>query len=190
MAAGSNGVGLPEHLVLKIVIPDGNPSEILARLSPGQCLTVGRSSRNAIVIPNPCVSREHMLLSWEGAQPTVRDLNTRNGTRINQQPVTEESPLQVGDCVEISSTKILVLPPQNLPEAVSATKLAARPQGEIHASSGIQRRLGSLDLLDDSDTLIERTRGRPFSFFRRCVIVAAGCGLGLAIFSLLLHHSL
>src|SRR6202008_3240596 len=62
---------------------------------------LGRSSRNTIQIVDSTVSKEHAEIARQGDRYTVRDLGSRNGTRVNGVDVTEPVPIRIGDRVEI-----------------------------------------------------------------------------------------
>jgi pSer/pThr/pTyr-binding forkhead associated (FHA) protein len=46
-------------------------------------LMIGRSPLNQIVIDHPTVSTQHAVLLRTGASYSLKDLDSRNGTRIN-----------------------------------------------------------------------------------------------------------
>ena len=51
--------------------------------------TVGRVEDNAFQIPDASVSSHHCEVILQGEEVLIRDLNSTNGTFINDQPVTE-----------------------------------------------------------------------------------------------------
>lgn len=87
-----------------IVIDSGSTT-----LKPGQRLdvepitTIGRSPTNTIVLESTFVSTEHTRILFKDKSLWVEDMNSRNGTTVDQKPVTQPvavSPgtiLQVGD---------------------------------------------------------------------------------------------
>ncbi|MDZ7637571.1 MAG: FHA domain-containing protein [Bryobacterales bacterium] len=61
---------------------------------------VGRSAGNELSFPeDPRLSRNHLVFERRGDIWTVRDLGSKNGTLINDQRITAEQPLTVGDVV-------------------------------------------------------------------------------------------
>jgi len=56
-------------------------------------LVVGRSSRADLFVPDPSVSRRHAELVVSGMNVSVRDLNSRNGTFVDDRRVTDSSVL-------------------------------------------------------------------------------------------------
>jgi hypothetical protein len=63
-------------------------------------LRIGRSIENDIVLVTPKASRFHAEVSHEDGKYILRDLNTSNGTLVNQQRVIEKV-LEVGDEIQI-----------------------------------------------------------------------------------------
>ena len=63
-------------------------------------VTVGRSSSCDISAVDPRLSREHAAFDVVGADVVVRDLESRNGTRVNGARIGEHR-LEVGDTVEV-----------------------------------------------------------------------------------------
>jgi pSer/pThr/pTyr-binding forkhead associated (FHA) protein len=63
-------------------------------------LEIGRSSRCAISLPDGTVSKSHAEMSHANGAWQVRDLGSRNGTRVNGVPVTGIMTLKSGDQIE------------------------------------------------------------------------------------------
>lgn len=72
-------------------------------LSP--VMGIGRAASNTVVIEDDYVSSEHALLSLRGSQWWLEDLNSRNGTLLNN--ILLESPVVVtmGDVLTIGRTR-------------------------------------------------------------------------------------
>lgn len=51
--------------------------------------TIGRTQTNVLCLPDPAVSRSHALLLQRQTEFVIRDLGSRNGTRLNGQPIAE-----------------------------------------------------------------------------------------------------
>ncbi len=64
-------------------------------------LGVGRSSRNPIHIADGTVSKEHARVVRRGERWFIRDLGSRNGTRVNGVEAREPLEIRAGDRVEI-----------------------------------------------------------------------------------------
>ncbi len=94
---------------------------------------IGRSSKNAIQLVDATVSKEHAEILREGDRWQVRDLDSRNGTRVNGEDVHGTAPLAVGDLLEIGHVPLRVSadhpsPPTRLSDSValrSSIKLKA-----------------------------------------------------------------
>lgn len=66
---------------------------------------VGRSPDCAVCLDLPSVSRHHASISERGGKYIINDENSRNGIRVNGQPV-RESPLANGDVVIIGDVEM------------------------------------------------------------------------------------
>src|SRR5262245_62546405 len=71
-------------------------------------MTIGRDPSNELSIPDDLASRKHCLIKREKDQFKILDLDSRNGTFINDIP-TRESPLKQGDRIEIGRSLLLFL---------------------------------------------------------------------------------
>jgi serine phosphatase RsbU (regulator of sigma subunit)/pSer/pThr/pTyr-binding forkhead associated (FHA) protein len=67
---------------------------------------MGRHPECSVVIDIGAVSRHHAQIVFEGGKYFVEDLNSRNGTFLNEQPVTGKVPLNHGDKVRICDTTL------------------------------------------------------------------------------------
>ncbi len=63
----------------------------------GARLTIGRAPSCDCLVPEECVSRRHAELRREGERWLLRDLGSRNGTRVNGMRVIEEVEVRPGD---------------------------------------------------------------------------------------------
>lgn len=64
-------------------------------------MSVGRAPNCDCVVPDDCVSRRHAQLWREGARWFVRDLGSRNGTRVNGTLVIEDVEVRPGDRLDL-----------------------------------------------------------------------------------------
>ena len=62
---------------------------------------VGRSSQNGIQIADATVSKEHAEIFRKGTDLLIRDLGSRNGTRVNGVDAVEPIAIREGDMLEI-----------------------------------------------------------------------------------------
>ena len=70
--------------------------------------TLGRGSGNTIVIPDSFVSIEHAHIVWQRGQWWVEDRHSRNGTNVNNVPITEAVVLSSGDEIGIGRVVLRV----------------------------------------------------------------------------------
>ncbi|HOK04073.1 MAG TPA: FHA domain-containing protein [Victivallales bacterium] len=68
--------------------------------------TCGRTEANQIFLKDPTVSSKHCEFVKKGNTYIVRDLNSTNGTRVNNIPITEQE-LQNSDIVQVGGIEIL-----------------------------------------------------------------------------------
>jgi Nif-specific regulatory protein len=74
------------------------------RLQPGQITTIGRAPTNRIAIPDEICSRNHCEIFQSGGKWMVRDLASRNGTRVQGQFIDSDCPLQFGQLIQLGTT--------------------------------------------------------------------------------------
>lgn len=78
--------------------PVGSPM----RLDPTTSSFVfGRDEACSVRIASPKVSRRHAELRWRGTSLVLRDLNSQNGTYVNDRKLTEETPLADNDTLRM-----------------------------------------------------------------------------------------
>ena len=69
---------------------------------------IGRGSLNAIQVLDATVSKEHAELLEQGGHWTIRDLGSRNGTRVNGREATAALPIAAGDRLEVGQVQLTV----------------------------------------------------------------------------------
>ena len=67
---------------------------------PSSVTVIGRRHDCDLRIPIMSVSRRHCQLNYNKGVLKIRDLGSRNGTRLNNKPI-DEAAIQAGDSVEI-----------------------------------------------------------------------------------------
>jgi transcriptional regulator with GAF, ATPase, and Fis domain len=77
---------------------------------PPEELWLGRDASNGLPISDPSVSRRHCVIQQDGLDFRVRDLESRNGTLVNGQPVQEQllrhlDEIAIGDSVFLFLTE-------------------------------------------------------------------------------------
>jgi Serine phosphatase RsbU, regulator of sigma subunit len=89
---------------LIVKYPDRSPDTYpLGRLR----ITIGRSARNDLCIPDPFASRVHAEVRREGDGYVLQDLGSANGTLFNGAPAGGSIPLAPGDRIQIGETEII-----------------------------------------------------------------------------------
>ncbi|MCA9939683.1 MAG: FHA domain-containing protein [Anaerolineales bacterium] len=70
--------------------------------------SLGRSPNNTIVLRDNYASSEHALITLRGQQWWLEDLGSRNGTRLNNLPVTGATVISAGDVVMIGNVQLKI----------------------------------------------------------------------------------
>ena len=68
--------------------------------------TVGRVEDNTFQVPHPSVSSHHCEVLLRGNDVVVKDLNSTNGTFINNQQITTEGVLKSGQILRLGQVEI------------------------------------------------------------------------------------
>ena len=93
-------------LLAYLVIREGSKWSDVYRLVPGRHVTIGRSPTSEIVIKSDQCSRNHAEIFLADGSWMVRDLDSRNGTLVNSDPVRGDHRLIPGDVVRIATTQL------------------------------------------------------------------------------------
>ena len=76
---------------------------------PEEEVTIGRDGSNNIVIEDPRISRQHASILTEPTGHRVRDLGSRNGTRVNGKVVEVEGHLlRNGDQIALGGNQVIL----------------------------------------------------------------------------------
>ena len=76
--------------------------QVLKRYSMGSVVTIGRLPDNTVIIDNPAVSGHHACASLDGEHFILEDLESTNGTFVNDRRVTRHT-LQNDDVVRVGN---------------------------------------------------------------------------------------
>lgn len=88
----------------QLVLPGGR------RVALGsEDFTIGRMPGCSLVIEDPRVSRNHAAVVVIDGIAYIRDLGSTNGTFVNGQRVTKETPLRSGDDIKVGGSEIAYL---------------------------------------------------------------------------------
>lgn len=102
-------------------------------------ITVGRHPRNEIVIDEDTLSRRHCVFEPHLDGWRLRDLSSRNGTRINGRRILEQS-LEHGDLVHLGSAVIRYVDPDRAHRVAEAATGGSRrelPDADVASSGAI-----------------------------------------------------
>jgi Nif-specific regulatory protein len=91
-------------------------------LTVGHRYTMGRAGTNRIVLKDDLCSREHAEVYHADQHWRVRDLNSLNGTRINNDALESEWELSPGDEINLGRTRLIFVDDMNqLPDMPTST---------------------------------------------------------------------
>lgn len=94
---------MPRYLVAQSGSKLGSAIQLM-----GEIITIGRSPDNNILIDHPLVSRYHARLDLRARTYILSDLDSTNGTWVNQRRVDAPTPLRVGDRVAFGTELVFV----------------------------------------------------------------------------------
>ena len=117
-------------------------SDRVFTVQPGQTLTAGRTSQCDMQIDDPSVSRRHCTIAYlANGLLQVTDLDSANGTFINERPV-KDATARAGDLIRLGAAIL-----------------------EVHDPSGITRQPDQTVFVDEStvESVIQK-RIEPSSF--------------------------
>ncbi|PTL76141.1 FHA domain-containing protein [Vitiosangium sp. GDMCC 1.1324] len=103
---------------------------------------IGRATDNPICIPDTSVSRKHVLIRRVGGGWAANDLGSGNGTLLNGEPLTDETPLSHGDVLTLGDTEVTFNDSSNatmmmpMPSAPPSRPARSRPAAAPAADAG------------------------------------------------------
>lgn len=87
----------------EFVIRGGRDTGRVIAVNTGQMLTIGRLASCDVALDDDAVSRRHCMLHAAEARCTIADLNSANGTFVNERRI-QRAELVTGDVLRIGST--------------------------------------------------------------------------------------
>jgi Nif-specific regulatory protein len=149
---------MPAAAAYLVVRQDDGFGEVYA-LQPGSRYTMGRAGTNRIVLKDELCSREHAEVYLSDGSWVVRDLGSLNGTRLNNETVTVERPLEPRDEVHLGRTRLVYV--EDMQQLPSLPRRGKKGGDDI----AIRKRLGDTQLLqavagDGKDTILQARPGR------------------------------
>ncbi len=133
-----------------LVIRDGTKWSDVYRLIPGQTATIGRAPTNQIVLKDERCSRSHAEVFWSESHWVLRDLDSRNGTLINEVAAQADQPLAAGDVIRIGRSQLAFV--TDLAQAFSDS--AAEPPVDVSDTPPGEHDTAST--LEEPSTIIHR----------------------------------
>jgi FHA domain-containing protein len=109
MALAATRARVAPRLALRVLEPGASS------LQPGEILdvragtTVGRGGRADLVVADTAVSAEHARLDRDGRRWVIIDLDSTNGTRLNEATIRGRAPLAVGDVLSLGTVRLEVV---------------------------------------------------------------------------------
>jgi sigma-B regulation protein RsbU (phosphoserine phosphatase) len=140
--------------------PDRSPDTFpLGRLR----ITIGRSARNDVCIPDPFASRVHAEVRREGDAYILQDLGSANGTLYNGDRVEAALALTPGGRIQIGETEIVF---RDKDAGAGATMIAdasasSLPEATIALNSDQRSTSGLLEAIEDARTQGSAEQPRP-----------------------------
>ena len=137
---------------LIVKYPDRAPDHFpLGRLR----ITIGRSARNDLCIPDPFASRVHAEVRREGEEYVLQDLGSANGTLYNGATVDGAVHLTSGGRIQIGETEI-VFDDGSYNSSMGATMItdntSSLPEATIALASGDRTTSGLLEAIEGART--------------------------------------
>lgn len=100
-----------------LAVETGNDAGRQVPLRP--VTAVGRAADNSVVLNDPFASAHHTLILWRDNRWWVEDLESHNGTFLNEEKLPQPVPLTSGDRIRIGETVLrFESQEQPVPEAI------------------------------------------------------------------------
>src|SRR5579859_5246865 len=143
--------------------------------------TIGRVEDNAFQIAEPSVSSHHCEILLRGNDVIVKDLNSTNGTFVNGEKVSDESPLKPGQILRLGQIEMRL--------ETDAPAVAA-PKKPAEQTLVMTRGVNMSELEQGARGPGFGTKGTGFSKKENnvnTIFIIAGVVVGLVIVGLLLY---
>ena len=125
--------------------------------------TVGRVEDNTFPIVQPSVSSHHCEIYLRGNDVVVKDLNSTNGTFINNNQVTSEAVLKPGQILRLGQVELRLDAP-GAPGAPAAPGPAAAPAGGVPAAPMTPKRPVDSTMVISKGVSLEQLEQGPGGF--------------------------
>ena len=119
------------NATVSLLLQDGSSRTYLVREGSN---ILGRSNDSDFRLPDTGVSRQHAEITWDGQVAVLVDLQSTNGTTVNDEPV-ENWMLADGDVITLghSNIEVRIVEPGNAPQPTAEPEFgdAAHPSTEF-----------------------------------------------------------
>ncbi|MBQ0794659.1 FHA domain-containing protein [Zhongshania sp.] len=115
---------------LELVGVDGGESHVITATS----VVIGRDSGNDITIAKDLLSRRHAKLSFIDEEWLLEDLNSTNGTSVNNRQITRPTKVKVGDVIKFGEAAYYLKSSADDGRTIVASRL---PQKDISSGGSV-----------------------------------------------------
>jgi Nif-specific regulatory protein len=113
---------MPNGATAYVVVRKEDGFGDVCALTAGQRYTLGRATTNRIVLKDELCSREHAEIYYADGRWHLRDLNSLNGTRVNDTVLDREWELTPGDEIHLGRSRLVFIEHlEELPDLPSGT---------------------------------------------------------------------
>ncbi|XXG86282.1 hypothetical protein AAC387_Pa11g1204 [Persea americana] len=155
----------PKNPNLKLIIEKGPRKGEALDCSHGSTIRIGRVIRgNTFTIKDPAISQNHLLIQSDGSHWSISDLDTSNGTVLNDTALPPNSPahLSHGDIIKIGTTTSITVvierntdppPPPPTSQQRNTRRQAAAARARAPKKERVETSIGSEAVaIDDDDS--------------------------------------
>jgi len=106
-AVAPAGATRAKQVVGYLVVIDSGSTPLIPgqRIAIEPLTTIGRSPTNTIVLDSTFVSTEHTRIIFRDRSLWVDDMSSRNGTLLNQNPLTKETAVSPGMILQVGDVR-------------------------------------------------------------------------------------
>ena len=165
---------------IRLVIREADKTEWALKVR-GTRVLIGRHPDAEVRLSSDRVSREHAeLLLDESGRWEIRDLGSRNGTRVNGRKITRQ-PLATGDCIRIGRCELVFQDDlTQLPEPMTVVEDTLSDIQTLDAVQSPVVSLVALNRLLDLNDLLPAIPERRKRLARLCQVLVGPAGGGQA----------
>jgi len=121
----------------------------------GATVSLGRGNYNDIVLIDVKTSRRHANISWQEGVFTITDLDSSNGTFVNEIQITTPAPLQSGDQIKLGDTIFTFTPGASLDEFMETRMIEPSALDVIEETAEVQEWRAEAEAIIRLDNLVK-----------------------------------